>query len=149
PAPTPALSARGPVGGAAAPHEHRAGPRRGRGQRPALFRDAVHPGAGPRRGPRRAKAAAAAQRDGGRRRGCRRTGAPQLRGGSGPVLAVGPVRGPPTPRPPRPGGARGRSVSPFSPEGRVLFPPPARANRPVLAGRIGPALLAERGPRRR
>ena len=54
----PAVRARGPGGGEAAPHQHRAGLRRGRARRDALLRHAVHPGPGPRRGARRAEAAA-------------------------------------------------------------------------------------------
>ena len=42
-----AVPAGGPRGGAAAPHQHRAGLRRGRGRGRALLRHAVHPGTGP------------------------------------------------------------------------------------------------------
>ena len=49
------------AGGAAAPHQHRAGLRRRRARRRPLLRHAVHPGPGPRRGPRRAAAAPAAE----------------------------------------------------------------------------------------
>ena len=79
------VRARGAGGGAAAPHQHRAGLRRRRARRHALLRHAVHPGAGPGRGPRRAAAAA-------RRRGssadpaARRTADP-ARPGAGPVAA--------------------------------------------------------------
>ena len=45
-----ALRARGQGGGAAAPHQHRAGLRRRRARRAALLRHAVHPGPRPRRG---------------------------------------------------------------------------------------------------
>ena len=49
-----AVPPRGPLGGAAAPHQHRAGLRRRRVGGRALLRDAVHRGPGPRRRHRRA-----------------------------------------------------------------------------------------------
>ena len=55
-----AVRAGGALGGAAAPHQHRAGLRGRRGRRAALLRDAVHPGAGSRHDSGRAAAAAGA-----------------------------------------------------------------------------------------
>ena len=103
-----AVPPRGPVGGAAAPHQHRPGLRGRPGRRRQLLRHAVHPGPGARPGHRRAAAApgsarepdagAGAPRTGrtlpidrpGRRRPTRRRG----RAGQpdGPVAADRPVR---------------------------------------------------------
>src|SRR5262249_17293589 len=83
PAESPALAPvppRGAVGGAAAPHPHRAGLRRGRGGGAALLRDAIHPGPGPRRGPGRDPAAPRSTAGGG---GRGRGGGPRRRGGWG------------------------------------------------------------------
>ena len=61
--PAPAVPARGPLGRAAAPRQHRAGLRRGRARGSALLCHAVHPGARPGCDPRRPAAAPRAGSD--------------------------------------------------------------------------------------
>ena len=66
-----AVPPRGAGGGAAAPHQHRAGLRGRPGRRRRLLRDAVHPGPGARPGHRRAAAAPRARSEGDRARPAR------------------------------------------------------------------------------
>ena len=129
-----ALPPRGPGGGAAAPHQHRAGLRRRRARRRPLLRHAVHPRPGPRPGPRRARAGSrrrqAAPADG--RRG---TPAPASAGAS--PTAVGRAgRDPPAGR----GGRRHAGHH----RGRRSLPPLRAVAEPT-----GGAVLPQRRPDRR
>ena len=158
----------------AAPHQHRAGLRRRRARGDALLRHAVHPGAGAGRGPGRAPPAPSprgrgrggrpSSRSGGGRRGRRRLG-----GRGGPGAADGAVhrgRGHPlgpgtvrrrrrTPRPGhdprRPGAGTGRRAPAPPPPADVAPTPaswPGKADTSTPL-RLGPRLLAGRGPHRR
>ena len=151
------VPARGPGGGAAAPHQHRAGLRRRRARGRPLLRHAVHPGPGPRRGDRRASpapsrrprpTAGSAPRAGGPRREPRRSARRPADAGrvAGTPTASGEAdhrtaAGRPTRRRPR-GGRRRPTVAPSA---TPVRPGASRARRP---GRR-PQLLRERGPDRR
>ena len=87
------VRARGEGGGAAAPHQHRAGLRRGPAGRASLFRDAVHRRAGARRGAGGPAAAAAGEVRGEvRPRAEGRAGRRAVGGRRGPLADHRPVR---------------------------------------------------------
>ena len=151
PEPAGAVPPRGPGGGPAAPHQHRAGLRRRRGRGRPLLRHAVHPGPEPRRvldelrpAPRRVGT------DAGRRRTPRPGRWPRdqrRRGAGGPAGSRprsrgrdGPARRTPSARPAGVGRGSRPAVG-----GRRRASPERHSD---LAGQSG-SLLPQRGPGRR